>query len=109
MKTITLNKLVISNFKGINNLEIDFSKITNIKGENALGKTSIFDAFTWLLFDKDSKDRKDFDVRTLDANNNIIRGLNPHVVAYLNVDDKEIKLIKTLKEKWSQVMKLYMK
>lgn len=102
MKTITLNKLEINNFKGISNLSIDFAKVTNIKGENALGKTSIFDAFTWLLFDKDSKDRKDFDVRPLDANNNIIRGLNPHVVAYLNVDNKEIKLTKTLKEKWSR-------
>lgn len=102
MKTITLNKLEINNFKGISKLEIDFSKVTNIKGENAIGKTSIFDAFTWLLFDKDSKDRKDFNVRPLDINNNIIRGLNPHVVAYLNVDDKEIKLTKTLKEKWSR-------
>lgn len=102
MKTITLNKLEINNFKGISNLSIDFGKVTNIKGENALGKTSIFDAFTWLLFDKDSKDRKDFDVRPLDANNNIIRGLNPYVVAYLSVDNKEIKLTKTLKEKWSR-------
>ncbi|WP_434793136.1 hypothetical protein TPDSL_23270 [Terrisporobacter petrolearius] len=102
MKTITLNKLEINNFKGISNLSIDFAKVTNIKGENALGKTSIFDAFTWLLFDKDSKDRKDFDVRPLGANNNIIRGLNPHVVAYLSVDSKEIKLTKTLKEKWSR-------
>ena len=102
MKTITLNKLEINNFKGISNLNIDFAKVTNIKGENALGKTSIFDAFTWLLFDKDSKDRKDFDVRPLDANNNIIRGLNPYVAAYLSVDNKEIKLTKTLKEKWSR-------
>lgn len=102
MKTITLNKLEINNFKGISNLSIDFAKVTNIKGENALGKTSIFDAFTWLLFDKDSKDRKDFDVRPLDANNNIIRGLNPYVAAYLSVDSKEIKLTKTLKEKWSR-------
>lgn len=102
MKTIILNKLEINNFKGISNLSIDFAKVTNIKGENALGKTSIFDAFTWLLFDKDSKDRKDFDVRPLDNYNNVIRGLNPHVVAHLNIEGKEIKLTKTLKEKWSR-------
>ncbi|TQO56374.1 DUF2813 domain-containing protein, partial [Paraclostridium bifermentans] len=52
MSSIFLRKLSIENFKGIRSLEIDFSKITNIQGENALGKTSIFDAFSWLMFDK---------------------------------------------------------
>ncbi|WP_228110181.1 DUF2813 domain-containing protein [Terrisporobacter petrolearius] len=45
MKSITLNKIEINNFKGISSLSIDFAKVTNIKGENVLGKTSIFDAF----------------------------------------------------------------
>ncbi|WP_027702700.1 hypothetical protein [Metaclostridioides mangenotii] len=39
MKTITLKQLVIQDLKDIKRLNIDFSKTTNINGENALGKT----------------------------------------------------------------------
>jgi exonuclease SbcC len=66
---IFLQSLSLLNFKGIRDLAITFDHITNIKGENATGKTSIFDAFTWLLFGKDSTDRKDFEIKTLDNNN----------------------------------------
>jgi len=79
MKTIRLKQLLIQDFKGIKELKINFSKTTNIFGENALGKTSIFDAFTWLLFDKDSKNRSTFDIKPLDSTNQVIRGLNPTV------------------------------
>lgn len=102
MKSIVLKRLEISNFKGIKELSIDFSKITNIYGENALGKTSIFDAFTWLMFDKDSKNRSTFDIKPLDNKNQVIRALNPTVVAVLEVSGNEIKLSKTLEEKWTK-------
>lgn len=102
MNSIFLKKLIINNFKGIKELNIDFSKVTNIQGENALGKTSIFDAFTWLMFDKDSKNRTAFDIKPLDENNTVIRGLNPTVTAVLDIDGTEIKLTKTYKEKWTK-------
>jgi Predicted ATP-dependent endonuclease of the OLD family len=51
-REIALKNLKLKNFKGIKDLNIGFSKETNIFGENASGKTTIFDAFTWLLFDK---------------------------------------------------------
>jgi exonuclease SbcC len=100
MKTIRLKQLVIQDFKGIKELNIDFSKTTNIYGENALGKTTIFDAFTWLLFDKDSKNRSTFDIKPLDSNNQVIRGLNPTVTGVLNIDGTELKLTKIYQEKW---------
>nr|WP_195366000.1 AAA family ATPase [[Eubacterium] tenue] len=102
MNSIFLKKLIINNFKGIKELNIDFSKVTNIQGENALGKTSIFDAFTWLMFDKDSKNRTDFKMKPLDENNSTIRGLNPTVTGVLDIDGQEIKLTKTYKEKWTK-------
>lgn len=102
MKSIFLKRLEIENFKGIKELSIDFSKITNIYGENALGKTSIFDAFTWLMFDKDSKNASDFNIKPLDEKNRIIRGLNPTVTAILEVDGDTLKLSKTLEEKWTK-------
>lgn len=100
MKTIRLKQLVIQDFKGIKELNIDFSKTTNIYGENALGKTTIFDAFTWLLFDKDSKNRSTFDIKPLNSNNQVIRGLNPTVTGVLNIDGTELKLTKIYQEKW---------
>ena len=58
MQEMTLKTLVLQNFKGIENLTIDFKKETIIEGENGTGKTSIFDAYSWLLWDKDSNSRK---------------------------------------------------
>ncbi|NHL36665.1 DUF2813 domain-containing protein [Clostridium botulinum] len=101
-KQIILNSLKLKNFKGIKDLTIDFSSITNIFGENATGKTTINDAFTWLLFDKDSKDRTSFEIKTLDINNNVIHGLEHEVTGVLNVDGKSITLSKIYKEKWTK-------
>jgi exonuclease SbcC len=101
-KQIILNSLKLKNFKGIKDLTIDFSNITNIFGENATGKTTINDAFTWLLFDKDSKDRTSFEIKTLDSNNNVIHGLEHEVIGVLNVDGKSITLSKIYKEKWTK-------
>lgn len=102
MNSIFLKKLNIVNFKGIKDLNIDFAKVTNVKGENALGKTSLFDAFTWLMFDKDSKNRTTFNIKPLDENNCTIRGLNPTVTGVLDINGLEIKLTKTYKEKWTK-------
>ena len=68
MKSIVIRQLTLLNFKGIRNLTVDFDlNETNIFGYNGTGKTTIFDAFTWLLFGKDSKDRKDFNIKTNSA------------------------------------------
>jgi DNA repair exonuclease SbcCD ATPase subunit len=100
IKTILLKGLYLKNFKGIKELDIDFSKVTNIFGENATGKTSVFDAFTWILFDKDSQDRSKFNVQPLDANNDIIHMLETEVSAAVEIDGIKTVLKKVLKEKW---------
>ncbi|MDL0163642.1 DUF2813 domain-containing protein [Clostridioides difficile] len=102
MKAILLKSLEIENFKGIKELRIDFNNITNVFGENATGKTSIFDAFTWVMFDKDSKNRSVFEIKPLDKQNKVIRGLVTTVTAVLEVNNKEIKLTKKYEEKWTR-------
>ncbi|MGX4616384.1 DUF2813 domain-containing protein [Clostridioides difficile] len=102
MKAILLKSLNIENFKGIKELRIDFNNITNVFGENATGKTSIFDAFTWVMFDKDSKNRSVFEIKPLDNSNKVIRGLVTTVTAVLEVNNKEIKLTKKYEEKWTR-------
>lgn len=102
MKAILLKSLDIENFKGVKELHIDFENVTNIFGENATGKTSIFDAFTWVMFDKDSKNRSVFEIKPLNSNNKVIRGLVTTVTAVLEVNNKEIKLTKKYEEKWTR-------
>jgi len=101
-REIALKNLKLKNFKGIKDLNIGFSKETNIFGENASGKTTIFDAFTWLLFDKDSKDRTAFDIKTLDNNNNVLHGLEHEVTGVLTIEGKDVILSKIYKEKWTK-------
>lgn len=98
---ITIQWLSLTNFKGIRSLRIDFGKtITNISGDNATGKTTIFDAFTWLLFGKNSEDAKEFNIKTLDANNKPLHKLSHEVEGLLTADGREIRFRKCYKEKW---------
>ena len=100
MKNIKLKRLELRNFKGIMNLDLDFTQVTNIRGENGSGKTTVFDAFTWLLFDKDSQDRSTFELKTLNQNNEPVHGLDHSVTGILDIDGKSWTLSKTYKEKW---------
>lgn len=101
MKEIRLMQLKLKNFKGIKDLTIDFKgKSTNIFGANATGKTTVFDAFKWVLFDKDSTDRKNFSIKTLDSNNNQIHFLEHEVELTLKVNGIDTVFKKMLKEKW---------
>lgn len=95
-----LKSLHMENFKGIKSLDVNFSNKTSIKGQNAVGKTTIFDAFTWLLFNKNSAGEEKFNVRPLDEHNNKIHNVEIKVVAVVSVDGKDVELSKTQKENW---------
>lgn len=100
-KEIRLMQLKLKNFKGIKDFIVNFEgKSAEICGANATGKTTVFDAFKWVLFDKDSTDRKNFNIKTLDNNNNQIHFLEHEVEAILKVDGVNITFRKMLKEKW---------
>lgn len=95
-----LKSLHLENFKGIKNLDVNFSDKTKIKGQNAAGKTTIFDAFTWLLFNKNNAGEEKFNVRPLDKNGKRIDNVEIKVVAVLDVDGKEVELSKVQKQNW---------
>lgn len=90
----------IQNFKGCKDKTIDFGDKTRISGANATGKTTIFDAFTWLLFGKDSLGSTDFDIRPLDVNGKMIDNIEISVEAKISVDNDEYELKKVQKQKW---------
>lgn len=100
MKTIQIKDITLTNFKGLRNEKISFEKNTDIFGANGTGKTTIMDAFLWLLFGKDSTDRKDFEIKTLDKNNVVIPKIEHEVAATISVNDIEIIISRILKENW---------
>ena len=97
---IKLISLHMENFKGIRNLDVNFSDKTSIKGQNASGKTTIFDAFTWLLFNKNCAGEEKFNVRPLDKDGKKIDNVEIKVVAVLEVDGKEVEFSKVQKQNW---------
>lgn len=103
MKQIKLKELSLRNFKGIRSLDMTFDKEeVFVYGENGTGKTTVCDAFSWLLFGKDSKGKSDsnFNIKTLDENGKPILKLEHHVIGVLSVDGKDVKLQRCYVEKW---------
>jgi DNA repair exonuclease SbcCD ATPase subunit len=80
-------------------LDVTFSGKTKISGQNAVGKTTIFDAFTWLLFNKNSSGEEKFNVRPLNEGIRV-DNVEIKVSAILDVDGKEVELSKTQKQNW---------
>lgn len=105
MTRIQIDKLKLENFKCHRNLELDFGgQNVAIYGDNAAGKTSVYDALTWLLFGKDSagNGEKNIDVKPLDAagavaDHNAITA----VEAALLVAGEPVTLRRTYREVWS--------
>src|SRR5690606_17889709 len=96
--------LKLQNFMGIKNLELKFNgQDANVYGTNAAGKTPCFSAFMWLLFNKDSQNRSDFEIKTLGPDGEPEHGLEHSVEAVLELEDgQQIALKKVFQEKWQK-------
>ena len=97
---IVLTQLRLINFMGAKDQTIDFGNTTEILGANATGKTRLWDAFTWLLFGKNSDDRQDFNIKALDANNEPLHRADHSVIAIMMIDGRKQKIERTYREKW---------
>lgn len=97
---ITINSLELENFKGKKHLLVEFGHETTIYGDNGAGKTTVEDAFTWLLWGKNSDGKTTFDLRPLDENNNPIHMIECSVTGVLEKNGIVVKLKRISKEKW---------
>ena len=96
-----LTKLELLNFKGLKTFAIDFNGDVVIRGDNATGKTTVFDSVCWLLFGKDSLDRADFEIKTLDGGEPIHK-VNHEVTGTFTLDEGgTIQLQRVYREKYS--------
>jgi DNA repair exonuclease SbcCD ATPase subunit len=95
--------LKLKNFKGVRSFEFKPNgQNVSIFADNAVGKTTVYDAFNWLLFDKDSQNKKDFDIKTLDANSQPIHGLEHEVEGSFDINGKTLNLRKVYSEQWTR-------
>ena len=105
MTEIKIKRLELENFKCHKSLKLDFEGgNASIYGDNASGKTSIYDALTWLLFGKDSQGNgeKNIEIKPLDANGEVKDHLAVTAVeAVLDVNGEEVTLRRTYKEVWT--------
>ena len=103
MKKIELVVLKLRDFKGIKSLDIQLEGgNAQIFGDNEVGKTTTFDAFLWLLFDKDSNNKKDFAIKTLNDDGTERHNLEHTVEGTFLVEGATVTLKKIYKEKWTK-------
>jgi DNA repair exonuclease SbcCD ATPase subunit len=102
MKKVVLKEMTLINFKGIRSLTVNFGQVTEIRGANATGKSTIADAFNWALFGKDAAGNSDskFGIKTSDTDGNAIPKLDHEVTALLDVDGQTVELRRVLSEDW---------
>ena len=102
-RIITLNRIRLNNFKGIRNGEYSFDgKNAVVYGENGTGKTTLMDAMLWVLFGKDSNNRADFGIKTLEADGTVIPNVDHEVECTFMVNGKPLVLRKNYREKWTK-------
>lgn len=98
-----LLNLKIKNFKGIKSFELDTSgQSVNIYGDNATGKTTVFDAVLWLLFDKNSENKSDFGIKPRFADGTEMSRGEHEVCGTFDVDGRVITLKKVFHENWKR-------
>lgn len=107
MKKIVIKHMDIDNFKGLKKLSSNFYQKTVVSGKNAIGKTTIADAFFWVMFGKDSQGNTNFAVKPLGSDGKPIYGENemehgpePEVTVLFDIDGNEKKFSKKLQEHW---------
>jgi len=104
MTEIKLISLCLENFKNHRHLRLDFNgRNAVISGDNATGKTSVYDGLMWLLFNKDSAGNgdKNFEVKPLDSDGNVLdHNALTSVEAVFSVNGENLTLLRTFREKW---------
>jgi DNA repair protein SbcC/Rad50 len=103
MKQNTLKSMTLRNFKGCEKLTINFNgELTTIKGDNGTGKTTVVDAWNWLISGKSTEFKADFDVKTKNPDGTYKHKLEHEVSAIINITGHDRELKRLMKEKWTK-------
>lgn len=104
MRQVTLSSIQLRNFKGTAELSLYFGTSSEvwIYGANEAGKTTIADAWHWLLTGKDSVGRADAEIKPLRANGTSERAVECSVTAVIVEGGVRHVLMRTMVEKWTR-------
>src|SRR3972149_689823 len=102
MKTIKLVRLSLRDFQGGTTTLDTKGKDVCIFAANAVGKTRLISAFSWLLFNKDALGRSDFEIKNLNAEGEAAHGLEHTVEAEISINGEIETFKKVYKEKWTK-------
>lgn len=84
-KKIEITSIELINFKGAKHFKLDASgSNVDVYGRNGAGKTTIYDAFTWCLFHKDSKEKTEFEFEPKGIDIDELAGVSVSLVLSVN-------------------------
>lgn len=103
MKNLTIKSLELRNFKGEVSRRYDFTHLTVFRGTNETGKSTVVDAWSWLLTGKDASGLSDtnpnFDIKHR-VDGVVADKIEVSVSAVIRVGDETFAIERQLKEKW---------
>ena len=95
---IKLIKLTLKNFKGVESFSLEpVGDHIDVFGDNETGKSTLADAFFYLLFDKDSNGAATFGIKTVSKTD-----VDHAVSGIFEIDGKRLTLKKIYREKWTK-------
>ena len=101
MKEVRIKRLSIENWRAQNRV-IEFSEITEIRGRNESGKSTVLNAFLWLMTGCDEEDRLNYQLFNNTIEQTYENAVPASVEAVIDVDGYEYTFKKTAKQGWSR-------
>lgn len=101
MKKVILKKISIQNFRS-KSFEFEFGAHNEIRGKNRSGKSSVKNAFFWLLTGADDLDRTNYNLFDTTIVHTKENSVPTNVTAVLLIDDIEYEVSRTAKMGWTR-------
>ena len=102
MKTVKIKSLHIQNFGNIKDLSINFGRKTLISGRNEAGKTTINDAYSWLMTNKLANGSQADGIRPHDRSGIEDDNAVISVSAVIEIDGAEKEFLKEQRKEFTQ-------
>ena len=101
MKKVFLKKISVQNFRS-KSFEFEFGERNEIRGKNRSGKSSVKNAFFWLLTGADDLDRTNYNLFDTTIVHTKENSVPTNVTAVLLIDDIEYEVSRTAKMGWTR-------
>lgn len=101
MKEVILKRIVIDHWRG-QSLDVVFNGNTCIYGRNKMGKSTVFNAFLWVLTGADAQDRSNFQLFDNRLPMTYENAIPARVDVVLFIDGYDYKFSRVAKQAWSR-------